>query len=206
MGKQKLSNEPVENVKNFDVYSPLDVYIVRQATGFGMALNGGTAIQCLARHYDVKERRQRSVNDLDFVTIAENPNIAKFKEDLISRGFVPGKMGDCEYLFNYENTSLNVDVDVAISWDMNIADEFIKIDRVLLCNPIYIFVSKLSRMVTPWDAKLDTDIKDLNTLYDIIEKRNELGKLEDRISRELPGEDPDELTAKLNQWLNSDPD
>ena len=87
----------------FDYYSPLDVGIVRVATSCYCALIGGTAVQFLARKYGVKERRARSINDLDFITSARNPYLGQFNDWLVKNNFKEIKAGVSEYMWNYEN-------------------------------------------------------------------------------------------------------
>ncbi|MCD8291150.1 MAG: hypothetical protein LUC91_06575 [Prevotella sp.] len=168
----------------FDIYSPLDIPVVKMATACHLALNGGTATQFLARQYEVKERRARSNNDLDFVTFPRNPRLPFFREFLIKNGFGPIKMGDGEYLMNYANDKVGIEVDVMISWEKDLPDNFFKLRGLLLCDPCFIFTGKLQRLFSGFSSvKNDTDIQDLNTLYDIIEKRNSIEQLQNMSSR-----------------------
>ena len=195
MNLRKLN---ITKVRIFDSYSSLDVPIVRAASRNGLALLGGTAVQLLARKYNVKERRSRSINDLDFLTSASNKEgIQAFKFSLKSTGFEPIKMGESEYMLNYENSKEGVEVDCLISWEKNIEDWFITVNGILTVSPVYMFLTKVQRIFSGLSSKNESDVQDLNTLYDIIESRNELGLLESTISEQASEVDID----KLNEYL-----
>lgn len=184
----------------FDSYTTLDVPIVREASRCGCALLGGTAVQMLARFYHVKERRSRSIDDLDFLTPASNrEGISAFKHKLITNGFEPIKMGESDYMLNYENKEVGVEVDVLISWEPGIEEHFIKVNGILTVEPCYMFVSKLQRIFSGLSTKNELDTQDINTLYDIIESRDEIEKLQDMIADEIPEVDEDELNALLQE-------
>lgn len=185
-----------DRVKLFDSYSSLDVPIVRAATFYSLGLLGGTATQYLARQYNVKERRQRSINDLDFLVSAQNKeNIELFKNVLKREGFEPIKMGDSEYMLNYENKKEGVEVDVLISWDSSVNSHLIKVGGILVVEPCYLFVQKLQRMSSGLSNKNATDRQDINTLFDIIQARGEIEKLQDMIASEV--------SEISEEWLNS---
>ncbi len=170
------------------------------ATFCNLALNGGTATQFMARQYDVRERRTRSNNDFDFATTPKNPKLPLFREFLIEQGFEPVKMGDGEYLINYANDKVGIEVDVMISWEKDLQKNFFKKNGILLCDPCFIFTCKIQRIFSGFSSiKTDTDIQDLNTLYDIIEKRNDIEKLQDMIGRDVPDVDVDALNALLQE-------
>ena len=173
----KSSTEPL-----FDYYSPLDLRIVRAATFCYCSLIGGTAVQFLARRYGVKERRARSINDLDFITPVNNPCLGQFNEWLVKNNFKEIKAGVSEYLWNYENPVLGVEVDLLISHERGLANQMFVEGPFLLWHPVYLFVSKVQRM-TILNAKADTDKADLNTLYDILKKRKELPLLEEALAK-----------------------
>ncbi len=200
MNTRKLRIVQPNAINYFDIYSPLDIPTVKLATDCGLALNGGTATQFMARQYDVQERRARSNNDLDFATIPNNPNLSLFKEYLVKQGFEPTKMGDGEYLINYANDKVGIEVDVMISWERDLQKNFFTKNGILLCDPCFIFTCKLQRIFSGFSSiKNSTDIQDLNTLYDIIEKRNEIEKLQDMIAEKVPDVDEDALNAMLQE-------
>ena len=183
--------------KLFDSYSPLDVQVVHRATSYGCALIGGTAVQFLARQYGVKERRSRSVNDLDFITPASNPLTRYFNDWLVRSHFREIKAGASEYMWNYENPHAGVEVDVLISHDPLLPSQIIKVAEILVWHPVNLFVSKVQRMTT-FNTRADTDKADLNTLYDILEQRNELPLLETALSN-LDLSDAE--IAQVNDWI-----
>lgn len=181
----------------FDYYSPLDVRIVRVATSCYCALIGGTAVQFLARKYGVKERRARSINDLDFITSARNPNLGQFNEWLVKNNFKEIKVGVSEYMWNYENPNVGVEVDLLISYEAGLENQMFVEDPFLVWHPVYLFVSKVQRMTT-FNTRAETDKADLNTLYDILEKRKELPLLEEALSKmDLT----DERIRLVNEWI-----
>lgn len=173
----KSSTEPL-----FDYYSPLDLRIVRAATFCYCSLIGGTAVQFLARKYGVKERRARSINDLDFITPVNNPCLGQFNEWLVKNNFKEIKAGVSEYMWNYENSDFGVEVDLLISHERGLANQMLLEGPFLLWHPVYLFVSKVQRMTTS-NTREETDKADLNTLYDILEKRKELPLLEEVLSK-----------------------
>ena len=181
----------------FDSYSSLDVPVVKKASLWGFALTGGTAVQYLARFYSVRERRTRSINDLDFKVAARNNKIEDFTAYLVEQGFEPVKMGVSEYMINLENKEVGVEVDVLIDWTPHVEDTFVKVGSILTVSPVALFLSKVQRLTTK-SAKDVTDKKDLNTLYDIIEQRGEIEKLESELSGEGFTE---QLSQELNDWL-----
>lgn len=179
----------------FDSYSSLDVPVVRSATFYSLMLIGGTATQLLARAYGVRERRQRSINDLDFLTTYQNKSISNFNKVLEEQGFVEDS--DSEYMQNWHNSEVDVDVDILISYEPHVMDRSIKVNGILVQEPCWQFIQKLQRIVTGFSNKKDTDVQDLNTLYDIIDKRGEIEKLQNLIVQEIP--DIDE--SLLNSYL-----
>ena len=187
-------------VRIFDSYSSLDVPIVREASRCGCALLGGTAVQMLARKYDVKERRSRSINDLDFLTTSYNKEgIAVFKHSLKKNGFTPILMGESDYMLNYQNPIQGVEVDVLISWEPNITKNFIKVNGILTVSPCYMFVTKVQRIFSGLSTKNESDRQDINTLFDIIEKRGEIELLQDMISENCPEVEEDALNELLQE-------
>lgn len=176
-----------DSTKLFDSYSKIDVPLVRKATFYSLGLIGGTAIQLLAREYGVRERRSRSINDLDFLTSADNKqNVRLFENFIKSEGFTPTKMGSSDYMLNYENSELGVEVDVLISWERDLMNHFIKVSGILVISPIWQFVMKLQRVSSKLSNKNKTDIQDLNTLFDIVQARDEIHDLERLIEKECP--------------------
>lgn len=187
-----------DSTKLFDSYSKIDVPLVRKATFYSLGLIGGTATQLLAREYGVKERRSRSINDLDFLTTAQNKqNVLLFENFIKNEGFSPVKMGSSDYMLNYENSDLGVEVDVLISWELNLMNKFIKVSGILVISPIWQFIMKLQRISSGLSTKNKTDIQDLNTLFDIVQARDEIHDLEVLIGKECPEVDEE----FLNKWL-----
>lgn len=183
----------------FEEYSEVDVSMVREATRLGCALIGGTAVQMLARVYGVREHRERSKDDLDFLTSHTNEEgIKAFKYVLKKSEFVPTKMGDSEFMLNYENVKEGVEVDVLVSWEAGIEGWFLNIRGILVVNPIYLFLMKVQRLFTGLSNKDEADKKDLVALYDVIEKRGELHILEGVLSEKCPDLDEGRLNAVLN--------
>lgn len=173
-------------VKIIDSYSSLDVPIVKKASFCNLMLIGGTAVQLLARAYGVKELRKRSINDLDFLTSARNKRgIEDFKDALKSQGFVPFKMGESDYMLNYENKDVGVEVDVLISWEPDVMERAVTVKGILVQDPCWQFLQKVQRIAGGLSTKSETDTQDLYVLYDVIEKRKDIEKLEELLSEEV---------------------
>lgn len=183
-----------------DSYSSLDIPIVRKASYYSLMLIGGTATQLLARAYGVKERRKRSINDLDFLTSAKNQGGVKAFERVIQEhGFTPASKDNFEYMLNYENKEVGCDVDVLISWEPDIMDRAIRVNGILVQDPCWQFVQKLQRITTGFGSKRTTDTQDLNTLFDVVEKRGEIDKLQRLISEEVPDIEEEFLNSLLQE-------
>ncbi len=189
-------------VRVFDSYSSLDVPIVREASRCGLALIGGTATQLLARKYHVRERRQRSINDLDFITsgISNKRGIEIFKKALDKWNFSPIKMGDSDFMLNYENKSDGVEVDVLISYETGLMNQFITVNGILVIDPCYAFLTKVQRISSGLSTKNVTDKQDINTLYDVIES---MGRIED-LEELLSNSNLDISEEDLNKLLQED--
>lgn len=198
MRERKLNITKTPFTPLFDIYSSLDTSIVSQARHCGFALTGGTAVQVLARYYDVKERRARSINDLDFITAGRNAGgIRMFAYYLEKLGFVSLLDDEPEYMMLYVNSEEGVDVDCLISWEPEIEDLYLFVGPYFIINPCYIFKGKVQRLFSKFAKKQETDIQDLNTLYDIIKKRGEIELLEAMLSKADTDFDP----VKLNEFL-----
>lgn len=198
MRERKLNITKTPFTPLFDIYSSLDTSIVSHARHCGFALTGGTAVQVLARYYDVKERRARSINDLDFITAGRNAGgIRMFAYFLEKLGFVSLLDDEPEYMMLYVNSEEGVDVDCLISWEQEIEDLYIFVGPYFIINPCYIFKGKVQRLFSKFAKKQETDIQDLNTLYDVIKKRGEIELLEAMLSKADTDFDP----VKLNEFL-----
>ena len=191
----------ITRVKIFDSYSSLDVPIVREASRCGLALIGGTATQLLARKYSVRERRSRSINDLDFITsgLQNKRGISIFKNSLIKWGFTPIKMDDSDFMLNYENTNDGVEVDVLISYESGLMDRFITVNGILVIDPCYAFLTKVQRITSGLSTKNETDKQDINTLYDIIEAMGRISDLEELLSNSNVDIAEEELNSLLQE-------
>ncbi len=182
----------------FDSYSSLDVPVVKEASKHNLFLIGGTAIQLWARYYGVKERRTRSINDLDFLIEAGNKRgLEAFKEFLEDSGFVEeGSVSDEDYTLFFKNTHDEVEVDILRTYER--ITDVAEVKGVKTIDPVKLFIFKLQRLTSGDQTKSVTDIQDLNTLYDVIEKRGNITELEDAISIEVPYCSEEQL----NEWLN----
>lgn len=186
-----------EPTRIFDSYSSLDVPLVRKATVCGLMLIGGTAVQLLAKAYNVRERRSRSLNDLDFMTSYENKHVDNFVSFIKSLGF--NEVVTSEFQNSYENKEDGVDVDILFSYESDVMSHAIKVRGVLVLDPCWQFVQKVQRLIEGFSNKRESDTQDLNTLFDIIVERNEIEKLQDLISSEVPDISEEELNSFLQE-------
>lgn len=186
-----------------ETYSPLDIPIVINATKCGFALIGETAVQFLARMYKVKENRERSRDDIDFMSAADNKGIEEFKKYLSGEKFVPFIEENNGFQLGYSNKKAGVEVNALLTYDSEFEGQTEKVDlmtetfgevSVLFWKPVYLFKAKVQRMSTS-DSRRKDDGADLKTLYDIIEKRGEKVELE----KELSGMD---LPAAMIKLIN----
>ena len=186
-----------------ETYSPFDIPIVINATKCGFALIGGTAVQFLARMYKVKENRERSRDDINFMSKADNKGIEEFKKYLSGEKFVPFIEENNGFQLGYANKKAGVEVNVLLTYDsefegqierVNLTTETYDEISVLFWKPVYLFKAKVQRMSTS-DSRRKDDGADLKTLYDIIEKRGENVEL----VKELSGMD---LSAAMVKLIN----
>lgn len=195
MNTRKLNIK--KSSRMFDIYSSLDMPVVRQATFYGFALIGGTAVEHWANYYDVEKRRNRSINDLDFISHNENPHIAHYLNWLRKNGFETSNSTERDSLIFLKHKEIEIEVDLLVTHEHNVTDYFTKLGGFLTVSPVYIFIAKVQRLSVS-SYKNETDIQDLNTLFDVLKKRNEIELLQD----ELGKYSLDYLETKINKWLN----
>ena len=193
-----------------ETYSPLDIPIVINATKCGFALIGETAVQFLARMYKVKENRERSRDDIDFMSAADNKGIEEFKKYLSGEKFVPFIEENNGFQLGYANKKAGVEVNVLLTYDSEFEGQTEKVDlmtetfgevSVLFWKPVYLFKAKVQMMSTS-DTRRKEDTADLRTLYDIIEKRGEKAELEKELSgMDLPAAMIKLINGTIGDWV-----
>ena len=164
----------------FDSYSSLDVPVVKNLNRFGAVLIGGTAIQHMAHYYGVKERRKRSIDDLDFIMLQSNPNRDLVNRFLLNHGFKSSMDKNDGWSMHYHSDTDGVDVDILISVSSDIVSSAKKVGSILCIDPVEQYLQKVER-VTISDVKRKSDIADIYTLYDIIVKLGREDELYDKL-------------------------
>lgn len=171
----------IETGKVFDIYSPVDVQVVRNVNSFGAALIGGSAVQTLARSYGIVPRRKRSYNDLDFI-IGDRDQVEDIDAYLRSAGFVmTGEFEFTDPTLHYYNEEYDVEVDLFNSYYTN-PDDFIARDGMLFWSPVWLYASKVQRVGTPGAVEKESDLMDLMTLDEIITQQELEAEVEDVLS------------------------
>lgn len=172
----------------FESYTSIDETIVRSASNHKLYLIGGTAIDMLCRHYNISNNRNRSNNDIDFLSFATNYTRTKeyvgklidlynFKKDI-----------DSEYMITMKNDNLGVDVDILIDYDNNNLQYGMIVNDVLVMSPAYMVYTKLDRYLNSSnEERRRIDIADVETLLKIMDKigEAEFSSLESIISKSL---------------------
>lgn len=168
----------------FESYTELDKPIVRTASNFQLYLIGGTAIDMLCNYYCVDNNRNRSNNDIDFLSFATD--IFKTKDFVhqlvISYDFKIDIESD--YMITLVNNNRGIDVDILIDHGTKDSRYCMTVNNVLVMSPCYIIYNKLDRYLsTTNEERKKIDIADIETLLKIADKigESEFSKLESLI-------------------------
>ncbi|MCM1177381.1 MAG: hypothetical protein NC115_06970 [Bacteroidales bacterium] len=173
-----MNTEYIELSKVFDIYSPIDIEVVRKINSLGAALIGGSAVQTLARSYGIMPRRKRSYNDLDFI-IGEPDNVVAIDAYLKSAGFVmTGEFEFTDPTLHYYNEEYDVEADLFNSFYVS-SEDFVERNGLLFWNPVWLYASKIQRVAMPGSVEKETDLMDLMTLDEIISLQELEDELED---------------------------
>lgn len=184
----------------FEAYTAADQKIVQAMSRFGLALIGGTALDVYCRTYNVKMNRNRSKNDLDFITPA-NKNLEPAIAWLKQNGFEL-KTDTEGYSIHLETPDHSIEVDILV--DYNKADfvHFTKVREVATMTPSWLFTSKFQRYVNTTEPnRKATDEKDLLNWLEIIDKLNMVDNLEELLSKNhFSSADEKKLNALINKY------
>jgi hypothetical protein len=187
----KLTSKVLESV-----YTKLDDTILKHASKHGMFLIGGTAIDVCCKKLGIRNWRQRSKNDFDFVCGHDSEELIKFINKLISIGFEINVSDD--YMVILEHPKHDISVDVLIDYGFREEDEY-KIGDTLVANPIYLFTSKFSRYITK-SPNPERDFNDLVQILQIIDGFNLFDEFESEIYKSSYGESELEEINKMIEY------
>lgn len=166
-----VSTEYMEPGKVFDIYSPIDIHVVRNVNALDAALIGGSAVQTLARSFGIVPRRRRSYNDLDFI-IGDAGKSYKIDAYLRSAGFaMTGGFELTDPTIHYYNEEYDVEADLFNSFYVH-TDDFVEMNGLLFWSPVWLYASKIQRVAMPGSVEKETDFMDLMTLDEIISLEN----------------------------------
>ena len=185
----------------FGNYTTVDEPIVRLASNYQLYLIGDTVIDMLCRHYGISNNRNRSNNDIDFLSFAVNlPRTQEYVEELIYQySFTKGI--DSKYMITATNHDVGVDVDILIDYDGNNSEYGMTVNGILVMSPCYMVYNKLDRYLNSInEERRKIDIADIETLLKIMDKigESEFSKLETMIARNLNGSD---MIGVLNRLI-----
>lgn len=171
----------------FENYTTVDEPIVRLASNYQLYLIGGTAIDMLCRHYGINNNRNRSNNDIDFLSFAVNlPRTQEYVEELMYQyGFTKGI--DLKYMITAVNNTVKV-----IDYDSNNPEYGMTVNGILVMSPCYMVYSKLDRYLNSInEERRKIDIADIETLLKIMDKigESEFSRLETIMAKNLNGSD-----------------
>lgn len=176
----------------FENYTTVDEPIVKLASSYQLYLIGGTAIDMLCRNYEVSNNRNRSNNDIDFLSFAVN--LSKTQEYVNKLMYLYNFKKDIEsnYMITMNNSSVGVDVDILIDYDQTNLQYSMIVNNVLVMSPCYMVYNKLDRYLNSVnEERRKIDIADIETLLKIMDKigESEFSKLESLIAGNLNGSD-----------------
>lgn len=176
----------------FENYTTVDEPIVRLASNYQLYLIGGTAIDMLCRHYDISNNRNRSNNDIDFLSFATNLSKTQEYVNKLMHLYNFRKDIESSYMITMNNSNVGVDVDILIDYDSNNLEYGITVNGILVMSPCYMVYSKLDRYLNSTnEERRKIDIADIETLLKIMDKigESEFSKLESIIAKNLNGSD-----------------
>ena len=189
----------------FESYTSIDETVVRSASNHKLYLIGGTAIDMLCRHYGISNNRNRSNNDIDFLSFATNlSQTQEYVKELVYR-YNFKKDIDSEYMITAKNDNLRVDVDVLIDYDNNNIQYGMTVNDVLVMSPAYMVYTKLDRYLSSSnEERRRIDIADIETLLKIMDKigETEFSSLESIISKSLRANSMIDIINELVEKLS----
>lgn len=172
----------------FESYTSIDETIVRLASNHKLYLIGGTAIDMLCRHYGINNNRNRSNNDIDFLSFATNLSQTQEYVKKLVYQYNFKKDIDSEYMITAKNDILGADVDILIDYENNNIQYGMTVNDVLVMSPAYMTYTKLDRYLSSSnEERRRIDIADIETLLKIMDKigETEFSSLESIISKSL---------------------
>lgn len=176
----------------FENYTTVDEPIIRLASNYQLYLIGGTAIDMLCRNYGISNNRNRSNNDIDFLSFATN--LSKTQEYVNKLMYLYNFRKDIEssYMITAINDNVGVDVDILIDYDSSNLEYSTMVNGILAMSPCYMVYNKLDRYLNSTnEERKKIDIADIETLLKIMDKigESEFSKLESIITKNLNGND-----------------
>ena len=169
----------------FENYTAFDEPVVRLASNYKLYLIGGTAIDMLCRYYNIDNNRNRSNNDIDFLSFAINLTQTQEYVDKLVHLYNFKKDIESDYMITMSNNT-GIDVDILIDYDQSNLQYGITVNNVLVMSPSYMAYNKLDRYLSSTDAERKRiDIADVKTLLKIMDKigETEFSNLESLISK-----------------------
>lgn len=189
----------------FESYTSIDETVVRSASNHKLYLIGGTAIDMLCRHYGINNNRNRSNNDIDFLSFATNlSQTQEYVKELVYR-YNFKKDIDSEYMITAKNDNLRVDVDILIDYENNNIQYGMAVNDVLVMSPAYMVYTKLDRYLSSSnEERRRIDIADIETLLKIMDKigETEFSSLESIISKSLRANSMIDIINELVEKLS----
>lgn len=189
----------------FESYTSIDETVVRSASNHKLYLIGGTAIDMLCRHYGINNNRNRSNNDIDFLSFATNlSQTQEYVKELVYR-YNFKKDIDSEYMITAKNDNLGVDVDILIDYENNNIQYGMTVNDVLVMSPAYMTYTKLDRYLSSSnEERRRIDIADIETLLKIMDKigETEFSSLESIISKSLRANNMIDIINELVEKLS----
>lgn len=169
----------------FENYTAFDEPVVRLASNYKLYLIGGTAIDMLCRYYNIDNNRNRSNNDIDFLSFAINLTQTQEYVDKLVHQYNFKKDIESDYMITMSN-NIGIDVDILIDYDQSNLQYGMTVNNVLVMSPSYMAYNKLDRYLSSTDAERKRiDIADVKTLLKIMDKigETEFSNLESLISK-----------------------
>lgn len=189
----------------FESYTSIDETVVRSASNHKLYLIGGTAIDMLCRHYGISNNRNRSNNDIDFLSFATNlSQTQEYVKELVYR-YNFKKDIDSEYMITAKNDNLGIDVDILIDYENNNIQYGMTVNDVLVMSPAYMVYTKLDRYLSSSnEERRRIDIADIETLLKIMDKigETEFSSLESIISKSLRANSMIDIINELVEKLS----
>lgn len=176
----------------FENYTTVDEPIVRLASNYQLYLIGGTAIDMLCRHYGISNNRNRSNNDIDFLSFATNLSKTQEYANKLMHLYNFRKDIESSYMITMNNSNVGVDVDILIDYDSSNLEYGMTANGILVMSPCYMVYSKLDRYLNSInEERRKIDIADIETLLKIMDKigESEFSKLETMVAKNLNGSD-----------------